>query len=774
MSEIFHRLNNTAGRATPGLTRRGFLIGMAAGSAVFGFAGAALQAAKGGKTGQVPGQTPAGFEPTVWYHIDAQGIVTININRAEMGQHVGTALARIVAEELEADWNSVRLRYVDVEPKYAPFVTGGSWSVFNSYYPLSRAGAAGRIALVEAGAKLLSAAPANCVARNGRVIGPAGEISYGEIVARGDLLRTLSAAEVAALPLKPAAQRRLLARETRAIDIPDKTNGKAVFSIDVRVGGMVFGRPLAPPTRNGAAVSAIDDSAAKAVPGYLQTVRIKDPSLVVDGYVVVLAENWMAAMAASEKVKVTWTAGKTAAVTSEKLAEFGRAQIADQAAGTYVINDEGFDHAVSSAARTLERNYSTSLLMHFQMEPLSAIARQTEGGHWELHSGSQWQSLSLPVLSKSLGVPEDRIHMKTYLLGGGFGRRLNDDFVLMAALAAKASGKTVKLMFTREDDCLITSGRTPSVQKLRAAITPDKTIAAFEHHVAAGWATEVIAPALLAKGVGGKLYDPFVVLGAETWYEFGKIRLRSMSNTLVNNTYRTGWQRGVGSGFMNFGIESFVDELAREIGQDPVAFRLAHLRGKGKNAGAPDRSDGGALRQAAVLKRVVELSGYGKRRLPADTALGIATTTGQEREMPTWIACAAQVHVDRKSGVIQCQKLTLVIDCGTVIHPDGALAQAQGGALFGLSIALHEGARFENGQVADRNLDSYTPLRMRDVPEMQIEFARNTYRPMPMGEPPLTVVAPAIANAIFNAVGVRLRELPLRPQAVLAALQSRT
>ena len=226
-------------------------------------------------------------------------------------------------------------------------------------------------------------------------------------------------------------------------------------------------------------------------------------------------------------------------------------------------------------------------------------------------------------------------------------------------------------------------------------------------------------------------------------------------------------------GWTNSAVETFMDEAAHAVGADPVAFRSRMLDGKGRNAGSAPNSVGGAKRQAAVLQRAAQKGNWGAS-MPKDSGLGVATTFGQERDMPTWVACVARVWVDRGSGWVVVEKLTIVVDAGTVVDPDGALAQVEGGALWGLSMALHEGTEFVRGQVKDTNLDTYTPLRMGDAPELDIEFIDSTEVPVGFGEPGTTVLAPAIGNAIFAAVGARLRGLPIRPAAVLHALASKS
>jgi len=294
----------------------------------------------------------------------------------------------------------------------------------------------------------------------------------------------------------------------------------------------------------------------------------------------------------------------------------------------------------------------------------------------------------------------------------------------------------------------------------------------MEHDAAAGWPTAAYAPAFMLKDKNGVEYDPFAIQGADHWYTVGAQRVRALRNDLANQTFRPGWLRSVGSGWVNWALESFMDEAAHAAEVDPVAFRLRLLDGAGRNAGSPPSAVGGARRQAAVLARAAEKAGWG-RTVPKDIGLGVATTFGQERNMPTWVACVARVQVDRGTGRVMVEQLTLVVDAGTIVHPDGAKAQVEGCSLWGLSMALHEGSEFVNGLPKDTNLDTYTPLRMGDVPEIEIELMPSSEAPVGLGEPATTVVAPAIGNAIFAACGARVRHLPIRPEAVRQALNVR-
>ncbi|HEY0648201.1 xanthine dehydrogenase family protein molybdopterin-binding subunit, partial [Phenylobacterium sp.] len=523
------------------LSRRGLLISLTAAGASFAMA--------------VPAQAAESYAPTIWYTIGRDGQVVVNIIRAEMGQHVGTAIARIVADELEADWSKVKFLHVDTDPKWGLMVTGGSWSIWQSYPLYSQAAAAGRLALLDAGAKLLGVPAASCVARNGAVVAGGKSVSYGDIVARGELRGGFSADELAKLPLKKAADRRLIGKPAPAQDIPTKTDGSGIYGIDAKVPGMVYARPVLPPTRYGCKVATLDETGSKKVPGYLRTVALEDPSDNVTGWVMVYGESWVAANRAAEALKVTWTTPPEAKVSEADLQARARALIADKSKGSLAVEDPGVDAAFAAAKSKLERTYTTATALHFQLEPVNALAFEKDGV-FEIHTGNQWQSLVLPWLAKALGRKEETIVLRTHLLGGGFGRRLDGDYAVGAALASKAiGGKPVKMVLARAEDTRFDCPRSPSVQTLRMAFGEGGRVTAMEHHCCAGWPTEAMAPFFMPKGANGVAFDPFAINGANHWYNVGAHRVRAIGNDLANKTFRPGWLRSVGPGFTNWALE---------------------------------------------------------------------------------------------------------------------------------------------------------------------------------------------------------------------------
>jgi len=611
--------------------------------------------------------------------------------------------------------------------------------------------------LIAAGARLLGVDAADCSAESGAVVAGDQRVSFADIVAKGDISQTFSAEELAAMPVKAAADRQLIGKDVKALDIPEKSRGAGVYGLDIELPEMVYAHPLLPPTRYGSTILAIDDSAAKGISGYLQTLTISDPSDLIQGWALVIAESFPAAMKASGAVKVDWSAGPTADVSEADLFAEGARLTADTANGILVVDDGDVAAARDDAANSHTATYRTGTVLHFALEPQNALVEWIDG-KCHIHAGNQWQSLILPYLAAALEIAESDIVIHQYYLGGGFGRRLFGDQMVPAALA----GRPVKLILQRAEDSRFDCVRSPSVCKFDASIDADGKLTGIEHAAAAGWPTLSMAPGFLADAVDGNgKYDTFSISGADHWYTLRNHRVRAINNDLAQRTFLPGWLRSVGPGWIGWGVESFMDELAAIAGKDPIDYRLALLDASGKNAGSTPNSVGGAARLAAVLTEVRDRSDW-ERLLPQGEALGVAVAAGQERNMPTWTACVAHVKVDETTKAITVKKIWQTIDCGTVVHPNGALAQAEGAALWGVSLALYEGTTIKQGQVADTNLKTYTPLRMADAPELDIRFVESTEFPTGLGEPPMIAVAPAIGNAVFAATGQRVRDLPIR------------
>ena len=748
------------------MTRRWFLAVAGAGVTTGLLSGPASALAP---VGQTMGD---GYEPTVWYAIAEDGKITMHIHMAEMGQHVGTALSRVIAEELEADWDDVEFVHVDTDPKWGYMVTGGSWSVNHNFFTFSRAGAAGRMALIEAGAREMGVPADECKARKSMVIHGDQSISYGELVSRGAVDRQFSAEELEAITLKPGSERRLLNRDTVARDVPEKVNGSAIYGIDRTIEGMVYARPVMPPVRFGSKVASWDDTTAKEIPGYIQTVEINDPTDTCQGWLVVVADSWTAASNAVDALDVTWDGGSGLQTNEADLMAEGARLVNDDDAGSLFMLEGEPDAVLDAADMVHEGEYRTHTVLHMQLEPGNALVWQ-DGDTWRVHAGNQWQSLTLPLVAKALEIEPSNLVFETSYLGGGFGRRLFCDFVVPAALTAKAIGRPVKMVMARSDDTQLDCPRTPTVQRVRSVTDENGALKAYDHACAAGWSTAPIAPGFLADGINGGKVDPFSISGADHWYAAETMRVRTAKNELVHETFLPGNLRSVAPGYTLWAVETHIDEVANALGQDPAEYRLSLLDAQGRNAGAAPNAVGGAERLREVLSRVIEKSGWAKRGdLPEGTGMGISVTAGQERTMPTWIATVAQVRVDRDNGEVTLDKLWASIDAGTLAHPDGALAQAEGALLWGASIAIHEGTEIENGLPRDQNLDTYTPMRMNQVPELDIDFVTNDHMPVGLGEPGVIGVAPAIGNAVFHATGARVRTIPMRPKDILEALKA--
>jgi CO/xanthine dehydrogenase Mo-binding subunit len=748
-----------------GLGRRGFLVSALAGGAV-GFGWGTLPGT--GRSGSAAAAARASFSPTIWYEIDPAGIVTVNITKSEMGQHVGTALAQMVCEELEAGWTNMRIRHVDSDPKWGLMITGGSWSVNWTFDSLSRAGAAGRTSMIAAAAKQWGVDATTCHAADGKVVCGGNSIGYGELISAGAVTGAWSDDDLKKLTLKAPGSYKVIGQSVQALDIPLKVNGTAKYGIDFKAPGMVYGKIVLPPARNGSVAKSVDDSGAKGVPGFVQALSLKDPSGSFTGLVLSIGETYWAAMKGAALIKVDWDAGPTAHVDDAALIAEARRLQANPDEGSSWVKDGDAGGVLAKSAGVISAEYTTGINLHAPMEPTNATAVFADG-IWHFHGGNQFQSFSLPLVARAMEVDPSKVVLHQYWLGGGFGRRLMGDYFIPAGLAAKALGKPVKVVYSRTDDMRLDCARSPSWQKLSGAVADGK-VAALTQDVACGWPTNNVAPALIGKAVDGRPVDPFAINGADVWYSFPNHHVRLIDNKLAEATVPPGYLRSVAPGFTVWALESFIDELAHSAGADPVAFRLAHLDGAGKNAGTAPMSVGGATRLAAVLKQAVARSGYGTRTLPEGTAFGVAIGQGQERADPTFTACVAEVAVNKKTGKFTIHKLTVVYDVGTAVNPDGVTSQMESATLWGLSLALYETTTIRDGAIAAANFDGYTPTRMSQVPPLDVSFISEGHFPSGTGEPATTVVGPAIGNAIAAASGARVRALPITAAKVKAAL----
>ena len=743
------------------LSRRSFLISASAAGLVCGF----------GALGSTPAAAAAtSYDPSLWYGIGADGLVTVNVGKADMGQHIASTLAQIVAEELGASWSHMRVNLVGNDPKFGDpvlgaIITGGSWSTMMNFDAMSRAGAAGRMALLDAGAAMLGASPADCVAADSRVTDRKSgkSVTYGDIVKAGKVSKAYTADEMKAIKLKTPDQYTMIGKDIPQIDIPFKVNGTAKYGIDTFLPGMVYGRIVTPPVRYGAKATAIDDSEAKKIPGFIQAVNVEDPTGTVTGWVVAVAKTYPEAILAADALKVTYDKGPNAAVSSESiLAESKRLQ--GMEGGELYVKEGDAAGVISKAAKVIEAEYTTSINIHAPLEPMNCTA-EIKDGILHLHSGNQFMTRSTAIAAGAVGMDPKNVVIHQYWIGGGFGRRLDSDMFVPAAVAAKAVGKPVKVIYSREHDMTMDFSRPLTYQKIKAGVDDKGNIVAIDHDLVSAWPTKRWGiPGFLTPSVDKKgALDGFAVHGADFYYTVPNHTIRTVLNELAQSATPSGQLRSVAPGWTFWAVESLIDEVAHATGRDPAELRLAMLDGAGDNAGAQ--------RLANTLRAAMGLAGYGTKVLPKGEALGVACVSSQERKTSTWTACVAHVAV-AADGTVKVKKLTVATDVGTAINPDGIRAQVMGGAQWGMSLAMHERATMKNGAIEQTNFDSYSPMRMADAPEIDVAVIANGEPATGTGEPTVTVIAPAIGNAIFNAVGARVRALPITAEAVKAAMKA--
>lgn len=812
----------------PNTGRREFLVrsAMMSGGAFLSIA--LPPALKSGEANAAMSATPA-YTPSIWFTITPDGVTTMHIVKAEMGQHIGTALAQIIAEELEVPWDKVRLDMpLESNENFAIYglaYTVNSGSVTTEFDRVSRAGALGRIALTEAGCKVLGAKLADCYASQGRVYDkPSGRsVSYGEILQKVKLERKFAYPDdFRKVKLKDRSQYKIIGKSVAALDIPAKTTGQAKYGMDVFLPGMAYGALAIPRSRYGAKVLSVDDSEAKKIPGYLKAVKIDDSMGKCTGWVVALAETFPAAMKAAKALKIQSDPGPYGKLSLDDIMEeFSEKAKHPEESAAWVLEGD-VEAALPAADKQLDAEYTSDMVCHAFMEPINCVVQHAADDSWHVHIGTQSTSflrMTLTAyLSKVLGKKgEDlKVFVHQYLVGGGFGGKQDYDDALAAAYCVKELGRPVKLIHTRESQFATSFPRTPTFHRLKAGIK-DGNLTAMNHDIVCGWMGPRFSVGkqfnngtdwLQLDSVDGKKQDidQWSIGGSDHWYHVPNHRVRAWNSDRTTWAVQASALRTVSNSYNMFVVESFMDEIAHAAGRDPVEFRLAILNGKGGNRGIPNTgyppgtpSDyymdqmwislpwttggswpayesgtvGGAFRLANCLRVAAGKAGWGVKRLPPNTAMGVALSSAEERQSPTWVAGVAEVTVDPATGRYRVNKLTIAMDMGLAVNPDNVRAQIMGSALWGTSQVMSERLTYKNGAIEQTNFHEYQPIRQVDVPQFDIELIESGRHPVGVGEPASTVVAPAVANAIFNAVGARVRHMPITAQAVLDAMKKR-
>jgi isoquinoline 1-oxidoreductase subunit beta len=717
------------------LSRRSFLMTTGAFGVAVAFGSAANEASAGG-----------GLAANAWVTIGEDNSVTIVPPMVEMGQGVRTSLPLIFAEELDADWSKVRITDTpDNDKLYGnpafqhQLTTVGSYSVTGFYEPLRLAGAQARKVLIANAAAAWKVPESELSTEPGMVVHAKSQrkISYGDIAKNATVPNPLP--EVSKADLKPSSQFRLIGHDTGRLDVPSKVNGTAHYGIDTELPGMLYAAVLFPHVQHEKA-EQIDDAAAKSVKGVVKIVTL--PSGVG-----VVAETIDAAMKAKRLLKVTWSKSTPAQnYDSDRVLQDYRAIANDwNQPGVEMIKAGDADGAIKSAAKVISADYFSDHCAHMCMEPLNVTVK-AENGVIDIWSGNQSPS-TMKILGMIVGkTTPDKVHVHTQLLGGGFGRRTDgDDMVMALILALNVPGKPVKMIWSREDDIRNDKLRPLTAQHIEIGLDADNNIVGWRHRIVnESYFARILPPDLFAKIKA----DIVSGGGGDMSYALANHRVEWVRSA---RGVDVGAWRGIAAGYTKFAIETLMDEIAGLKKADPLAFRLAMLQGD--------------ARAAATLKRVAEMSNYGGKR-EGGRAVGIAYSNA----LNSHTAVAAEVSVDTKSGAITVHHLWAAVDAGKAVQPKNIAAQMTSAMTFGLGAALKEQLEIKGGVMQATNFDGYPVLRMAEVPPMEVAVISTEDAPTGIGEAGVPAVAPAIANAVAQLTGKRLRHLPMTPDRVKQSL----
>jgi len=688
----------------------------------------------------VPGAASApsdkSFAPNAYLRIDPNGAVTVIVGYVEMGQGVYTSIPMLIAEELEVPLATVRVEHAPPNDKLFgnPLLaglqaTGNSNAIRGAFEPMRRAGAAARTMLVQAAARRWNVDPASCRAENGAVIHPTSgrRLKYGALVAQA---ANLPAPAPGSVTLKRREQFKLIGTPAKRLDLAGKVNGAAVYGIDAKVPGMKIATLAISPTFGGR-LRKLDDTAARAVPGVRQIVRLDDA-------VAVVADHMWAAKKGLAALQIEWDEGPNAKVSTQGIV--ADMEAASTKPGAIARREGDFAKGLAGAASHHEAAYQLPFLAHATMEPMNCTVHVRKDS-CEVWVGTQVITRAQAVAAKVAGLPLEKVIVHNHLLGGGFGRRLEVDGIVRAVQVAKQVDGPVKLVYTREEDIQHDMYRPYFYDRVSAGLDADGKPVAWSHRITGSSIIARWLPPGFQNGLDGDTIDG----AAEPPY--------ALPNMVVDYVRHeppgipTAFWRGVGPAHNVFVVESFIDELAAAARQDPVAYRRALLT---KNP-----------RARAVLDLAAQNAGWGQPLAP-----GAGRGVSLQQAFGSYLAQVVEVEVT-PSNEVRVRRVVCAMDCGTVVNPDTVRAQMQSGIAFGISAALHGEITLKDGRVEQTNFGDYRVLRIDEMPAVDVHLVDSSAAPGGIGETATSCVMPAVTNAIFAAMGKRIRKLPVGNQAAV-------
>jgi isoquinoline 1-oxidoreductase beta subunit len=716
-----------------GFSRRGVLTGGVASAFLLAFH---VPVRGENEPVQPPDDTSGKFAPNAFIRIDPAGKTTLVMPQTEMGQGIYTAVAMILAEELDADYSAVVLEHAPANeklyanPAFGVQATGGSTSVRAFWKPLRAAGATARAMLVQAAAKQWQVDPASCTTANGEVIhaGSGRRLGYGA-------LADAAGAETPPkdVPVKDPKNFVLIGKPLKRFDTPDKVNGKTVYGIDAMLPGMKFATLAQSPVFGGK-IGKVDDSAARKIPGVQKVI-------VLDDLVAVVGDHMWAAKQGLEALVVTWNEGASAQLSSKDIWENLRA--ASEKDGAVARSDGDIAKGLA-AGEKFEVAYELPFLAHATMEPMNATVH-FKGSSCEIWTGTQIMARVQSEAAKAAGLPVEKVIVNQHLIGGGFGRRLEPDMVVAAVRIAKQVDGPVKVVWTREEDIQHDVYR-PVYRDTISATLSDGKIAAWKYRIAGAAILARWLPPAFQKGIDIDAVDG----AADIPYDIPNIHVDYVR--AEPPAVPTGFWRGVGPNNNVFAMECFMDELARKAGKDPVDFRRSML---GKNP-----------RLLAAVNLAAEKSNWGQP-LPPRVGRGICA----QPSFASFIATVVEAEVDEQ-GEVHLRRVTSAVDTGIAVNPDTIKAQLEGGLIFGLTAALYGEITIDKGRVQQSNFNDYRMLRIDQAPRIEVHLIKSGEAPGGIGETGVTASAPALRNAIYAATGVALRRLPIDRSLIAAEKKS--